>query len=112
MKKRGGSILVKGEGQKQNIGLPLILKMLEFLSVSEIPNCWHSEGFPFGGAEKRKEPRSFPRGLSEPRAKAKTASSAAAEATEHRREVPAQRAGTGTVGVAFFWLLFLAKQEK
>jgi len=37
---------------------------------------WYTRGFPFGGAEKRKSPRSFPRGLSEPRAKAKTASSA------------------------------------
>ena len=37
-------------------------------------------------------------------------SSAAARSGEHRRVVV--RSTTGTSGVAFFWLLFLAKQEK
>ena len=37
-------------------------------------------------------------------------SSAAARHDEHRRVVV--RSTTGTSGVAFFWLLFLAKQEK
>jgi len=35
-----------------------------------------------------------------------------AEGSEHRRGVSALCAETVTVGVAFFWLLFLAKQEK
>jgi hypothetical protein len=42
----------------------------------------------------------------------KKASSAAAEAREHRREVSALRAETVTSGVAFSWLLLLAKQKK
>ena len=37
-------------------------------------------------------------------------SSAAARSDEHRRVVA--QSATGTVGVAFFWFLFLAKQEK
>ena len=55
----------------------------------------------------------FRRGLSEG---AQRPSSAAASADEHRRAVSAiswkLSAETVTSGVAFFWLLFLAKQEK
>ena len=63
-------------------------------------------GFPFGAAEKRRALRGCRRALSEG---AQRPSCAAAEESEHRREVAL---ATGPVGVAFFWLLFLAKQEK
>jgi hypothetical protein len=65
--------------------------------------------FPVGDAEKHSGLRGSRRGLSEP---SKRASSAAAEAREHRREVSVRSTETVTSGVAFFWLLFLAKQEK
>ena len=58
----------------------------------------------------------FRRGLSERARASGGASSAAASADEHRREVSGiswkLSAETVTSGVAFFWLLFLAKQEK
>ena len=63
--------------------------------------------FPFGPADKRRTLRGSRRALSEG---AQRPSCAAAEESEHRRVV--MRSMTGPVGVAFFWLLFLAKQEK
>ncbi len=77
------------EGQKQTSGVLL--------------------GFPFGDAEKRSGLRGRRRGLSEP---PQGASSAAAEDCEHRRGVPARKRRNRHRRVAFFWPLFLAKQEK